>query len=362
MLKGVFMGLISRHPGNPLIKPSDIPPSADGYQVLGAFNPAAAEYKGEILLLLRVAENCIKEKGYISVPYYSSSRDGSRPSILRIKENDSDMTLKDSRGILYQGTDYLSTLSHLRLARSLDGVHFRIDDRPFLYPTLESESFGVEDARITRIGDQYWINYTGVSKDGFCTMLAVTEDFVSVEKKGVIFPPMNKDVALFNEPCNGKFYCLHRPNNEGFGRSSIWIGSSPDLLHWGDHQCLLRPENNRYESMKIGGGAPPVKTAKGWLSIYHGKGDNQRYILKTLLLDLDHPEKIIGKGRTPLLEPEEPYETEGFFGNVVFTNGVLIRNDLEGQTAWIYYGASDETSCLATARLDDLVGHALGNI
>ncbi len=356
------MSIITRHPENPLIKPADIPPSTEGYKVLGAFNPAAAEFNGETLLLLRVAESCIKEEGYISVPYYCFGESGASPAILKVREDDPDVTLKDSRGVLYKGIDYLSTLSHLRLARSRDGIHFTVDDKPFIFPTLESETFGVEDARISRMGEEYWINYTGVSRDGFCTMLAVTEDFVHIEKKGIIFPPMNKDVALFDMPCNGKYYCLHRPNNEGFGRSSIWIGSSPDRLHWGNHKCLLRPMENRFERMKIGGGAPPYLTDEGWLTIYHGKGEGQRYTLNTLLLDRDNPEIILGRGKMPLLEPEEPYETVGFFGNVVFTNGLIVKEGIQGRTAWIYYGASDDSACLATARLDDLVDHALGKI
>lgn len=356
------MSIITRHYENPLIKPEEITPSTTGYKVLGAFNPAACEFQGDTILLLRVAENCVKEEGYISVPYYKIKGNNSSPSILKIKDSDPEVMLKDTRGVFYRGRDYLSTLSHIRLARSRDGVHFHVEKKPFLYPTLESEAFGVEDARITRMGDVYWINYTGVSRDGFCTMLAQTKDFIHIRKMGMIFPPMNKDVALFNEPCGGKYYCLHRPNNEGFGRPSIWISSSPDLLNWGDHKCLLRPENSDRERMKIGGGAPPVKTEKGWLTVYHGKGEGQRYSLNTLLLDLHNPEKIIGRGKTPLLEPEEVYETDGFFGNVVFTNGMVIRKDGGRKIAWIYYGASDETACLAKASLDDLVGHALQRI
>lgn len=356
------MSLITRHLANPLITPADIHPSTEGYQVLGAFNPAATDYHDETILLLRVAECCLPEDGYISVPYYNITPSISSPAVLRIKEDDPELVLKDTRGVFYKETDYLSTLSHIRLARSRDGIHFHIDDKPFLYPTLVHEAFGVEDARITRIGKDYWINDTAVSRDGFCTMLAVTRDFVTLEKKGIIFPPMNKDVAIFEETCDGKYYCLHRPNNDGFGKPSIWIASSEDLLHWGDHTCLLRPRDNRDERMKIGGGAPPVKTSEGWLSVYHAKGDGQHYTLNTPVLDLKNPKIIFGRGMSPLLEPEELYETDGFFGNVVFTNGMIISDVKGKKTAWIYYGASDDTVCLATASLDDLVDHALGRI
>ncbi len=356
------MDIVTRHPSNPLIRPSDVKPSTEGYQVLGSFNPAAVEFDGDIILLLRVAESCVPEDGYVSVPYYRIDDSGSFADVLRVREDDPDLVLKDTRGIFYRGADYLSTLSHIRLARSHDGVQFRVEEKPFLFPTLESEAFGVEDARISHIGDEYWITYTGVSRDGFCTMLALTRDFVHVEKKGIIFSPMNKDVAIFERQCGGSWYCFHRPNNDGFGRPSIWIARSHDLIHWGEHSCIIRPQNNRHESLKIGGGAPPVLTDEGWLAIYHGKGDNQRYSLNTLLLDPEHPEQVIGRGKAPLLEPEEPYETDGFFGNVVFTNGMIIREVNGGKEAWIYYGASDETSCLAVADMDNLVRHARGRI
>jgi predicted GH43/DUF377 family glycosyl hydrolase len=168
---------------------------------------------------------------------------------------------------------------------------------------------------------------------------------------GIIFHPENKDVAIFPEKIGGQYIALHRPNNSGFGKASIWYSESPDLLHWGNHQCLLRPRNIHWESMKIGGGAPPIKTEAGWLIIYHGKGDNSVYSLFCLLLDLDHPTKIIRQAETPLLYPTESYETEGFFPNVVFSNGVVEK---EGQV-YIYYGASDESSCVAIVSLDDLL-------
>lgn len=349
------MKFIKRHLSNPIIKPSDICPSKNGYQVIGAFNPGATIFNNEFVLLLRVAERCISRKGYISVPYYSFDTDVSSPEILRFKENDPNVKLKDTRGIAYKNTEYLSTMSHLRVAKSSDGVNFKIDDNPSIYPTLESEAFGVEDARISAIDGKYYINYTGVSKDGFCTMLAVTQDFIAFDKLGIIFPPMNKDVAIFEETINGKYYCLHRPNNDGFGKPSIWISQSEDLIHWGKHECLLRPKENAFERMKIGGGAPPIKTNEGWLSIYHGKGDNQRYTLNTILMDSDDPRKVLGRGEFPCFEPENTYETDGFFGNVVFTNGWVVKDN----QVWIYYGASDETTCLAQTSLDRLVKHTM---
>jgi predicted GH43/DUF377 family glycosyl hydrolase len=243
-------------------------------------------------------------------------------------------------------------MSHIRLARSRNGVNFTVDENPFLFPCNESEAFGVEDARVTKIDDTYYINYTVVSGDGYATALAATKDFINIERKGIIFPPQNKDVSIFPEKVNGKYCALHRPDNKGFGLPSIWYSDSPDLIHWGNHQCLARPRDIIWEEMKIGGGAAPLKTPAGWLEIYHGKGRDEIYSLFLLLLDLNDPSKVLKRGTEPILFPQETYETDGFFSKVVFSNGIITRDD--GQVL-IYYGACDETVCLAETTLDELL-------
>jgi len=344
--------MITKHKDNPIIKPSDVKPSMDGYQVLGSFNPGAVNFGDEILLLLRTSERCEPREGYVRVPVYRFEGGRSYPDMMEFKFTDPELSLKDTRGVVYKGQDYLSTTSHIRLARSQDGIHFTVEEKPFIYPADESEKYGVEDARVTYMDGQYYINYTAVSRDSWATALAVTQDFKSVERKGLIFHPENKDVAIFPERVNGKYIALHRPNNSGFGKPSIWYSESPDLLHWGNHKCIVRPRDNKWESQKIGGGAPPMKTPEGWLVIYHGKGDHSVYSLFCLLLDLEEPYKVVRRASTPLLTPTEPYETEGFFPNVVFSNGIAEK---QGKI-YIYYGASDETVCLAITDMDSLLG------
>ncbi len=344
--------MLKRYSNNPVITPSMLKPSKEGYNVLGAFNPGATVYNNQIILLMRVAENCIKEEGYVCVPYYDFKDNVGTAKILRISENNPEVELKDTRGVFYKGKDYLSTISHIHIARSDDGINFEIDEKPFIYPCIESETYGVEDARVSKIGDIYYINYTVVSQDGYSTMLAITTDFKTIERKGIIFPPLNKDVAIFEEKVNGKYIALHRPHNQGFGLPSIWYAESPDLIHWGNNKCILRPDGSKLESHKIGGGAPPIKTKDGWLTIIHGKGDNSAYSLRLLLLDLEDPSKILKRGKHPILLPEEPYEKKGFFGNVVFTNGTVVKPNGE---VFVYYGACDDTVCLATTTIDELM-------
>jgi predicted GH43/DUF377 family glycosyl hydrolase len=343
--------MIKKYHNNPIIKPSDVKPSMEGYEVVGAFNPGATIFGDEIILLLRVAEKCESKDGYVRTPVYHFENDMSFPGIMELKKDDPDIVLKDTRGVVYKGRDYLSTISHIRLARSKDGIHFTIEDKPFIYPVDESEKYGCEDVRITKIDGKYYINFTVVSEDSWSTKLVETEDFTKIERKGIIFHPENKDVAIFPEKINGKYLALHRPNNSGFGKASIWYSESPDLLHWGNHKCIARPRDMKWESSKIGGGTPPIKTSKGWLTIYHGKGDNSLYSLFVLLLDLNDPSKIIRRAEKPLLIPTEPFETEGFFGNVVFSNGLVEK---DGQI-YLYYGAADESVGLAITTIESLL-------
>ncbi|NQT93926.1 MAG: glycosidase [Lentisphaerae bacterium] len=337
---------------NPVVSPDRVKPSADGYRVRGAFNPGAIRFGDEILLLLRVAEDCPATGGEIAVPTVDIEDGRGTPSLLRVRQDDPDVQRKDTRGIVYRGRDYLSTLSHIRIARSRDGVHFKVDDEPFIFPSTPAEMYGVEDARVVRIDGTYTINYTCVSSDSWATALATTTDFRTVTRHGLIFHPENKDVAIFPERIGGKYGALHRPNNSGFGKPSIWYAESPDLRHWGNHRCLLRPRDMVWEETKIGGGAPAIKTPEGWLHVYHAKGRDQVYSLFVVLLDLADPSIVLRRGKEPFMTPQAAYETEGFFGNVIFSNGLIEEED--GRIL-LYYGAADESSCLLETSIDELM-------
>jgi len=343
---------MKRVPENPVVTPAMVNPSAEGYRVRGAFNPGAIRFGEEILLLMRTAEDCPAPEGEVAVPTVEIRDGRGVPGVLRVRTDDPDVRLKDTRGVVYKGQDYLSTMSHIRIARSRDGIHFTVDEEPFIFPSVEAEMYGVEDARVVEIEGTYWINYTCVSSDGWATMLATTQDFRTVERRGIIFHPENKDVAIFPKKIGGKYHALHRPNNSGFGKPSIWYAESPDLLHWGNHQCLLRPRDMIWEEMKIGGGAPCIETPDGWLHVYHGKGRDQVYSLFVALFDLEDPSKLLRRGSEPFVVPEAPYETEGFFGNVLFSNGLVA--DPDGRVL-LYYGAADECSCVIETSVDELM-------
>jgi predicted GH43/DUF377 family glycosyl hydrolase len=199
--------------------------------------------------------------------------------------------------------------------------------------------------------DGYYLTYTEVSPVAVGVGLIITNDFKKLERKGMIFPPHNKDCALFEEKINGRYYALHRPSSPELGGNYIWIAESPDRLHWGNHKCIAVTREKAWDSARVGAGGPPIKTAEGWLEIYHGANAHHRYCLGALLLDLDDPSKVLARSEEPIMEPTADYEQTGFFGNVVFTNGHYVVGD----TIRIFYGASDEVICGAEFSVREII-------
>lgn len=345
-----------RAPGNPIITPSMVRTSQPGFDVVGVFNPAAIRTDaGEVLLLLRVAEAPSDlPPGEVAAPVYDPGTGD--VTVHRWQRGAPGVDTSDARMTVVDGTSWLTSLSHFRVARSRDGVTFDIEHGPALAPATAYEAFGVEDARITRIGDTYWINYTAVSPLGIATALASTTDFRAFERRGIIFPPNNRDVAIFPERIAGRWAALHRPMPSGLGTTSIWLASSPDLLAWGDHRIVAEPRAGMWDDVKIGGGAAPFRVRAGgrdaWLAVYHGvTGSPPTYALGALLLDAADPSRVLGRSREPILRPEAPYERTGFFGDVVFTCGLVA----EGDVVRVYYGAADGVTAVADLSLTDIL-------
>ncbi|NLX15247.1 MAG: glycosidase, partial [Phycisphaerales bacterium] len=311
---------LQRYKENPLIRPADVPPWQKDFRVVGVFNAGCVQVAGEILLLLRVAESPPCGHDEVVAPILRMNAPCGKLDLLRVSRSDPDFEDIDSRVFRYGGQTYLTSISHLRIARSRDGRIFSIDPSPALHPETPDEEFGVEDPRITRIDGHYYVNYTAVSRRGITTALAVTEDFRMFRRRGLIFAPENRDVTIFPERISDQYICYHRPSAGILGDSAIWLARSNDLIHWGDHAWVCGPRGAQgWDSLKIGGGAVPIKTSSGWLAIYHGVDADQRYCLGALLTDLHHPGRVIARSEKPILEPWAPYERQGFFGQVVFT-------------------------------------------
>lgn len=341
---------VYRVPENPIIRLADVTPSRSDFEVIGVINAGVARMGDEVILLLRVVERPKNQNPdvYLSPIYEPHTRQLTLKSFPR---KDSSYDFTDPRLIRTPDGLFLTALSHLRLARSQDGVHFQIETEPALFPDNEYETYGIEDPRITQIGEEYFINYVGVSPRGIVTVLARTTDFRVYQRLGVIFPPDNKDVEIFPEKIHDKYYALHRPSTSAFGKPEIWLADSPDLLRWGSHRHLIGLRANGWEDGRIGGSAIPFRIPQGWLAIYHAASKQDRYILAALLLDADQPWKVLARSTRPILEPEADYEIEGFFGNVVFSCGALYENDL----VKLYYGAADTVMAYAELPIADIL-------
>lgn len=334
---------------NPLLRPADITPSIPGMKVECLLNPGVFRFADQTCLLLRVAERPEQKPTSTSLPILNVN---GQLEILEFDNADPRLDRTDPRVINYAGKDYLTTMSHLRFVSSADGIHFQeVSAIPPLYGSGELESYGVEDCRVTEMQGTYLLTFTAVSANGVGVGLRSTSDWQTFRHYGMIFPPHNKDCAIFSERIDGTYYALHRPSSPNIGGNYIWLAESPDLRHWGNHRCLAQSRPGMWDSARVGGGAAPIRTSEGWLAIYHGADANHRYCLGALLLDLESPWKVIARSHDPIMEPTADYERVGFFGNVIFTNGHVVNGD----EVTIYYGASDSVICGARFSIREIL-------
>jgi len=255
--------------------------------------------------------------------------------------------------------------SIIGIAESKDGYNFKVGAEPFLTPSTDSvfgeyEEYGVEDVRISQIDDEYLLTYSAYSRHGVRIGLAKTNDFVSVERISLITQSDLRNVVIFPEKINGQYVRLDRPHSE-ISKWSVWISYSPDLVHWGNSKVIIKPETYHWDEMKIGPGATPIKTEKGWLNIYHGVFETMSgvvYRLGVALHDLKDPSVILGVCDDWILQPEDPWEITGYVPNVVFTCGAVPEQD---GSVKIYWGGADSVMCVGSANINDLVDLCIKN-
>ena len=339
-----------RFPENPLIGPADVTPSREGMQIECVMNPGVFQFDGRIWLIMRIAERPSPDQEKVWVPYFGP---GHNIELYEFNKSDSKLVLSDPRYVIHNGTSFLSTLSHLRLMCSEDGVHFYEPDdfETTIFGDDSLEEFGVEDCRVTKMNGTYCLTYTKVSRSGVGVGLIETENWKELRRRGMIFAPHNKDCAIFEEKINDLYYCFHRPSGLTLGGNFLWIASSENRTHWGNHQCVMQTRPGMWDCERIGAGAAPIKTPEGWLAIYHGADNDHRYCLGAVLLDLRDPSIVLARSDQPIMEPLMQYEKTGFFDNVIFTNGHYV----DGGTIYLYYGAADKVICGASFSVDEVL-------
>jgi predicted GH43/DUF377 family glycosyl hydrolase len=338
-----------------LLRPGDVSPSRQDFEVVGVFNPGAVRLGKEVVLLVRVAERPREKRpGHTGLPRWDT-----REGLVVDWVPDDWLEPVDPRVVRWKesGLVRLTFTSHLRVVRCGDGriVEDITDIR--LMPCSELEEFGVEDPRITWLDGRYYITYVAVSRHGAATALASTADFRDLTRHGVIFCSENKDVVLFPERIGGAHAALHRPNPATpFCRPEMWIARSTDLIHWG-HHGVLHGGGADWETGRVGAGTPPVRVNEGWLEIYHGSrhstrpGEVGKYSTGALLLDPDNPARIVRRTPESIFEPEAVFECEGFVPNVVFPTGI-VENE---KSFLLYYGAADTCTAVVEFSREDLM-------
>ncbi len=265
----------------------------------------------------------------------------------------------DGQYLLLLRIENLRGHSHFTLARSPDGYSFVVDPEPWVKPSEDPEyepyeRFGVEDPRITRLDGIYYITYTAYGPHGTRVGIGRTRDFTIFERFCLATEVDNKDAVLFPEKIGGRYVILTRPGGSMAQQGSIWIASSPDLIHWGRSGVLLSPQPG-WGAAKIGASTPPLRTDKGWLVLYHGvrtSGAGVLYRIGALLLDRQDPATVLGYTPHFIFGPATDYERVGDVPNVVFPCGLVEE---PGGRIRMYYGCADTCIALAEADTEDIV-------
>jgi beta-1,4-mannooligosaccharide/beta-1,4-mannosyl-N-acetylglucosamine phosphorylase len=315
--------VIRRHEKNPILTAKDVP-----YESTLVYNAGVAKYHGKYVMVFR-----------------------------------NDVWSDEPRKFKY---------INLGLALSDDGVRWTVQSKPIIDRTFcnDDEVERIYDPRLTVVDGRVVMCFAVDTKHGLRGGIARTDDFEKFEILSLTVPD-NRNMVVFPEKIGGVYHRLERPfpvySRGGKDRFDMWYSDSPDLRYWGNSHLVMGVERFPYANDKIGSGAPPVKTPKGWLTVIHtvdkdeSRGKNgwepawkKRYCAGIALLDICEPWKVIGYSREPLLAPEASYEVSGGLrNNVIFPGGMILEDSGEVK---IYYGSADTVECLASADVGDLIG------
>lgn len=277
---------------------------------------------------------------------------------------------------------------YLGKAVSGDGLHFDlVGDDPAVAPSDGFDGGCVEDPRIVKFGEWYFITYASrpfpagqywlktpneqwkppfASEDWPLCMreslsssgLLVTRDFQTFYRGGRITHPMldDRDAILLPEKIDGKFAMLHRPMSwtgpeYGTDHPAMWLMLSDDLHCWDYGTSRFVAKAQFPWEKKVGGSTPPIRTDRGWFTIYHAVGDDLRYRLGVMMLDLHEPWRVTHRASEWIMEPEAWYELEGFYKGCIFPCGNVV---IDGKL-FVYYGAADRYVGVATAEFTPMV-------
>ncbi len=254
---------------------------------------------------------------------------------------------------------------HIYFGRSDDAINWSFDSEKINFVDENGETFMPRyayDPRLVKVEDTYYIMWC---QDfyGAAIGIAKTTDFKTFTRLENPFLPFNRNAVLFPRKINGNFVMLSRPSDSGhtpFG--DVFLSESKDMEFWGRHRHLMSTTNNWWENTKVGGGAAPIETDKGWLMFYHGVTNTCNgfvYSIGAAILDIDNPSIVRHRCARYILTPEEWYEERGFVPNVCFPCATL--HDSETGRIAIYYGCADSYVGVAFTTAEEIYNYILEN-
>ena len=316
--------------------------------VLGAFNPGMTRLpNGNLLLMVRVAEALRQPIRDGDIHAIRWAEDGYHLDAWPLALVDT----ADPRKFLMRGGGWkvlaLTSLSWLlpveldAEGRSVVAVHY---DRA-IAPAAPYQCYGVEDARISRVGERWLMTTCSVSPERHCTTLYTSDDALDWRLEGIVLDHQNKDMLIFEGLVGGQYwaqtrplgdlYFAYPPGSEWRSGPSINLATSPDALHWKPHDRPgIRPHAATVSTARMGGGTPPILTEAGWLTLWHGvepSGVVGVYRTYWSILDRDDPSVTVRSEHAALLEPApaltEPLKDRMYVDQVVFTTGIADAGD-----------------------------------
>lgn len=271
------------------------------------------------------------------------------PAVVRVSENKFVM--------LYRAQDAAGT-SRIGYAESVDGIHFTRRAEPVLSPEAEYEKDGgVEDPRLQRFGDAYYLTYTGYNKKDAQLCLATSRDLIHWERKGVIVPAYKgnwnvvwtKSGAIVPEKIGGRYW-MYWLGTAADKTDQMGLSSSEDLLHWREETQtpVLARRPGKFDSRVVEPGPPPLMTPQGIVLIYNGADDKLLYRTGVAVFDRNDPRKVVWRSDEPVFAPDKEWEKVGQVPNVVFVEGMVRA----GGKFLFYYGGADKF--VGVAEADDI--------
>lgn len=342
---------------DPILTPSDLPPSDPRLQVIGVFNPTFLAFENRRFILVRVDETA--NSSAILSQYTNLKRTVWIPTASPYKRNGIDLVetevpesyLLEREPILpdsarrssadnkHRSDLLLTYISHLRLAE-LHGDQVEFIDQPVVFPEDEFSIYGCEDPRASLVEGQPFVCYSAIGRFGATSWCARIYPGKPLDARTILLGPDHKHSTMFPERIDSKYYLLSRPLTRSYIRDTgVWLFESTDLAHWGRPTPVLLPRSEMWDSQRVGPAASPIHTPRGWLLFYFGVDCEDSYHVGAAILDRASPGLVLERTKAPLLSPILDWERVGRRADTVFACGVEILDG--GNSFRLYYGGAD---------------------